>query len=165
MCDKSRNTWLCVHWQWNTRVVSTKCTPGFACRAFSDTTLVCFIVNEHTTKCSRYSSRSPFHPLVCPLHVRELSVNVLHSWHTNGWLLNMNEYEPHRYWTSSGQIPNKTDWEWTNSGQPPETYPLVVLWQFWTCTKLPNRYTRHQRTSTYMQRIKWTWPDDQHYHI
>ena len=37
-----------------TRVVSTKCTPGFACRAFSDTTLVCFIVNEHTTKCSHY---------------------------------------------------------------------------------------------------------------
>ena len=30
----------------HTRVVSTKCTPGFACRAFSDTTLVCFIVNE-----------------------------------------------------------------------------------------------------------------------
>ena len=26
-----------------------------ACRAFSDTTLVCFIVNEHTTKCSRYN--------------------------------------------------------------------------------------------------------------
>ena len=40
----------------HTRVVSTKCTPGFACRAFSDTTLVCFIVNEHTTKCSRYST-------------------------------------------------------------------------------------------------------------
>ena len=39
----------------HTRVVSTKCTPGFACRAFSDTTLVCFIVNEHTTKCSRYN--------------------------------------------------------------------------------------------------------------
>ena len=39
----------------HTRVVSTKCTPGFACRAFSDTTLVCFIVNEHTTKCSRYT--------------------------------------------------------------------------------------------------------------
>ena len=38
----------------HTRVVSTKCTPGFACRAFSDTILVCFIVNEHTTKCSRY---------------------------------------------------------------------------------------------------------------
>ena len=38
----------------HTRVVSTKCTPGFACRAFSDTTLVCFIVNEQTTKCSRY---------------------------------------------------------------------------------------------------------------
>ena len=36
----------------HTRVVSTKCTPGFACRAFSDTTLVCFIVNEHTTMCS-----------------------------------------------------------------------------------------------------------------
>ena len=38
----------------NERVVSTKCTPGFACRAFSDTILVCFIVNEHTTKCSHY---------------------------------------------------------------------------------------------------------------
>ena len=38
----------------HTRVVSTKCTAGFACRAFSDTTLVCFIVNEHTTKCSHY---------------------------------------------------------------------------------------------------------------
>ena len=42
----------------HTRVVSTKCTPGFACRAFSDTTLVCFIVNEHTTKCSRYKHMS-----------------------------------------------------------------------------------------------------------
>ena len=41
----------------HTRVVSTKCTPGFACRAFSDTTLVCFIVNEHTTKCSRYNGQ------------------------------------------------------------------------------------------------------------
>ena len=30
------------------------CDKSFACRAFSDTTLVCFIVNEHTTKCSRY---------------------------------------------------------------------------------------------------------------
>ena len=39
----------------HTRVVSTKCTPSFACRAFSDTTLVCFIVNDHTTKCSRYN--------------------------------------------------------------------------------------------------------------
>ena len=38
----------------HTWVVSTKCTPGFACRAFSDTTLVCFIVNEHSTKCSHY---------------------------------------------------------------------------------------------------------------
>ena len=43
----------------HTQVVSTKCTPGFACRAFSDTTLVCFIVNEHTTKCSRYNIRQP----------------------------------------------------------------------------------------------------------
>ena len=43
----------------HTRVVSTKCTPGFACRAFSDTTLVCFIVNEHTTKCSRYTNNNP----------------------------------------------------------------------------------------------------------
>ena len=42
----------------HTRVVSTKCTPGFACRAFSDTTLVCFIVSEHTTKCSRYRKSS-----------------------------------------------------------------------------------------------------------
>ena len=62
MCDKSRNTWLCIHWQLmkHTRVVSTKCTPGFACRAFSDTTLVCFIVNEHTTKCSRYIITHPW---------------------------------------------------------------------------------------------------------
>ena len=44
----------------HTRVVSTKCTPGFACRAFSDTTLVCFIVNEHTTKCSRYRNIHQF---------------------------------------------------------------------------------------------------------
>ena len=43
----------------HTRVVSTKCTPGFACRAFSDTTLVCFIVNEHTTKCSHYTPAEP----------------------------------------------------------------------------------------------------------
>ena len=40
----------------HTRVVSTKCTPGFACRAFSYTTLVCFIVNEHTTKGSHYNN-------------------------------------------------------------------------------------------------------------
>ena len=40
----------------HTRVVSTKCTPGFASRAFNDTTLVCFIVNEHTTKCSHYTN-------------------------------------------------------------------------------------------------------------
>ena len=46
----------------HTRVVSTKCTPGFACRAFSDTTLVCFIVNEHTTKCSHYIiTHAPVH--------------------------------------------------------------------------------------------------------
>ena len=44
----------------HTRVVSTKCTPGFACRAFSDTTLVCFIVNEHTTKCSHYKLCSDY---------------------------------------------------------------------------------------------------------
>ena len=42
----------------HTRVVSTKCTPGFACRAFSDTTLVCFIVNEHIIKCSRYRNEA-----------------------------------------------------------------------------------------------------------
>ena len=41
----------------HTRVVSTKYTPGFTCRAFSDTTLVCFIVNEHTTKCSHYKNK------------------------------------------------------------------------------------------------------------
>ena len=50
----------------HTRVVSTKCTPSYACRAFRDTTLVCFIVNEHTTKCSHYKDiqRTPlFHVL------------------------------------------------------------------------------------------------------
>ena len=40
----------------HTRVVSIKCTPGFACRAFSDTTLACFIVNVYTTKCSPYNN-------------------------------------------------------------------------------------------------------------
>ena len=59
VCETHR---LKVKWQKRTGqrstwVVSTKCTPGFACRAFSDTTLVCFIVNEHTTKCSRYNER------------------------------------------------------------------------------------------------------------
>ena len=49
----------------HTRVVSTKCTPGFACRAFSDTTLVCFIVNEHTTKCSRYKNMHTVFALLC----------------------------------------------------------------------------------------------------
>ena len=43
----------------HTRVVSIKCTPGFACRAFSATTRVCFIVNEHTTKCSHYNDICP----------------------------------------------------------------------------------------------------------
>ena len=58
----------------HTRVVSTKCTPGFACRAFSDTTLVCFIVNEHTTKCSRYRNNCvyPQQP-----HEKALRTNIL----------------------------------------------------------------------------------------
>ena len=41
----------------HTRVVS-KGTPGFACCAFNDTILVCFIVNEHTTKYSCYGITS-----------------------------------------------------------------------------------------------------------
>ena len=40
----------------HTRIVSTKCTPGFVCREFSYTTPVCFIVNEHTAKCFRYEN-------------------------------------------------------------------------------------------------------------
>ena len=48
-CYRNQRTQICT-----TRVVSNKCTPGFAYRAFSDTTLLCFIVNEHTTKCSHY---------------------------------------------------------------------------------------------------------------
>ena len=56
MCDKKQeHLVVCSLTMKHTRVVSTECTPGFACRAFSDTTLVCFIVNEHTTKCSRYN--------------------------------------------------------------------------------------------------------------
>ena len=39
----------------HTRAVSAECSSGFACHACSNITLVCFIVNEHTTKCSRYS--------------------------------------------------------------------------------------------------------------
>ena len=38
----------------HTPVVSTERTPDFACRAFSDTAL-CFSVNGHTTKFSRYT--------------------------------------------------------------------------------------------------------------
>ena len=53
----------------HTRVVSTKCTPGFVCRAFSDTTRVCFIVNEHTTKCSRYSTKQMYHVTYCRLDI------------------------------------------------------------------------------------------------
>ena len=40
----------------HTQVVSTKCTSGFTCRTFIDTTFVCSIVNEHTIKCSRYKN-------------------------------------------------------------------------------------------------------------
>ena len=54
--------------------MSTKCTPGFACRAFSDTTLVCFIVNEHTTKCSHYTAaywynKYVYQPGICHLEI------------------------------------------------------------------------------------------------
>ena len=56
MWSKQEHLVVCSLTMKHTRVVSTKCTPGFACRAFSDTTLVCFIVNEHTTKCSHYIS-------------------------------------------------------------------------------------------------------------
>ena len=43
----------------HTQVVSTKCTPGFGSHAYSETILLCFIVNEHTTKCSHYRNRQP----------------------------------------------------------------------------------------------------------
>ena len=59
----------------HTRVVSTKCTPGFACRAFSDTTLVCFIVNEHTTKCSRFMNTRMLKLNICVL---QLNTSVLY---------------------------------------------------------------------------------------
>ena len=38
----------------HTRLVFAERTPGFACRAFSDTSLLCFMVKEHTNKCSCY---------------------------------------------------------------------------------------------------------------
>ena len=66
----------------HTRVVSTKCTPGFACRAFSDTTLVCFIVNEHTTKCSRYRN------FINPMRFIEIIYNIIKIFHSGPyWLI------------------------------------------------------------------------------
>ena len=57
--------------------------------------------------------------------VRYMSVNYPSSWYTNGRLPDLN-------CTSTEQVmdkyqTNKTDWEQTTSGQPSESYPLVVL--------------------------------------
>ena len=62
-------------------------------------------------------------------------------WYTNRWPPDMNRYEPLGYWTGNRQKTNKTVWEWTLSGQPLESYLLVVCSEFWTCTKLRIHWT------------------------
>ena len=66
-------TFLCGQqnctWNWKKNVtethrlkVNSHCDTAlfiFDWRAFSDTTLVCFFVNEHTTKCSHYKNHLP----------------------------------------------------------------------------------------------------------
>ena len=52
LCILNKHVWkqehLFVYWliMKHTRVVSVKFIAGFACRVFTDTILVCFIVNE-----------------------------------------------------------------------------------------------------------------------
>ena len=53
----------------HTRVVTTKYTPSVAYRAFNDTTLVCFIVNEHTVKCFLYKNIFKSSTVI-PIHVK-----------------------------------------------------------------------------------------------
>ena len=62
-------------------MVSIKCTPGLACRAFNDTTLVCFIANEHTPKCSRSMH---VHIIMC-MHV--ISVDLYLFMYLNDMIL------------------------------------------------------------------------------
>ena len=59
----------------HTRVVLTKCTPGFACRAFSDITLVCFIVNDYNMVCSALFLQRALYTVHCTniMHSRKLS--------------------------------------------------------------------------------------------
>ena len=86
---------------------------------------------------------------ICSL-VRCMSISYPSSWYTNGRPPDTNQCKPHEHRTGNGQVPNKTDCEQTMSGQPPESSLVIVRSQFWTCTKLFNRYTGHQRTLTYM---------------
>ena len=109
----------------HTRVVSTKCTPGFACRAFSDTTLVCFIVNEHTTKCSHYILTSTSvewnipevfpccRPCTCSLQTATISTGP----YAEGTSISMKALEVLwllccRTWRSSGHQPYSCSWKY-----------------------------------------------------
>ena len=79
----------------HTRVVSTKCTPGFACRAFSDTTLVCFIVNEHT---------QPGVPAILSKRLEALVWRPIQDWYSSrsqlyhGWTFRTSVYRLNTVW-------------------------------------------------------------------
>ena len=81
--------------RWDTRVVSTKCTPGFACRAFSDTTLICFIFIEYRMRFIRNTLTW------CQIHAMRWdkirlikttdNIRSLVSWYIYGSYLDANE--------------------------------------------------------------------------
>ena len=59
----SANTWLCVHWQWNTWARCHLKYDSWSLECIQWIPLVCFIVNEHTTKCSCF-----YHICVFKMH-------------------------------------------------------------------------------------------------
>ena len=90
----------------HTRVVSTKCTPGFACLAFSGTTLVCFIVNEHTNKCSRYRNIHMVYlwfVLLGVIYIQGFNHNVLYIVWLEAWrgFEDQSVHEAHKPWVPS----------------------------------------------------------------
>ena len=122
----------------HTRVVSTKCTPGFACRAFSDTTLVCSIVNEHTTKCSRYNHVSLWHVTHGSLNK---GVNVLQKFsNVLPWkkiIVFCFCFEFHRIFVLCGQIVNTsalvqimTRRSTANSQLTLKVSPALMYWKY-----------------------------------
>ena len=154
MCDKSRNTWLCVHWQWNTlewcqlnalqaspvvhlvtplscvslsmntqpsvptlmkhtRVVSLNARQAKPGVHLVDTTRVCFIVNEHTTKCSCFYHTCWF---------KMLKVYSFMWW--NMWLVSFESWELILQFLSSGlmKLDETIGYCWC---------PIVMKWSLW----------------------------------